>query len=108
MISVRAEKTFIRVLNALAELEALSSNDAFARTEAWVARLQRRLDRYLILTSRHQPPSAPEQIRAHLGRVKEAILRGNREGLFTAAAQLRDHLTADFRALQADRHSPAP
>ncbi len=108
MISLRAEKTFIRVLNALAELEALSSNDAFARTEAWVARLQRRLDRYLTLTAHHQPPSSPAQIRALLWRVKEAIARGNREGVFSGAAQLRDQLTADFRALQADRHSAAP
>ena len=48
MTSVRVEKSFIRVLNALAELEALSSNDAFAGAEAWA--LSTRMKDFSILT----------------------------------------------------------
>jgi hypothetical protein len=110
MVSVRAEKSFIRVLNALAELEALSSIDAFGGTEAWVARLQRRLDRYLTLTGHlasHRPALTTELIRAMQSRVKHAVASGDRTAVFATSADLRDELAAHFRSLVAQRpHAP--
>ncbi len=111
MTSVRIEKAFIRVLNALAELEALSSNDAFVGAEAWAARLETRLERYLALAERvttPRPDLSMELLRALLGRVKDAVASGSRPGVFSAAADLRDQLAAHFHALQGERPGPAP
>ena len=111
MTSVRIEKSFIRVLNALAELEALSSNDAFAGAEGWVARLQTRLERYLALTGRFaaaQPQLPIGRLHAALSEVKEAVASGSRSGVFSAAAELRDQLAAHFHALLQDRPGSAP
>jgi hypothetical protein len=111
MTTARVEKSFIRVLNALAELEALSSNDAFAGAEAWGARLQTRLERYLALAERvaaPRPDLSSELLCALLGRVKEAVASGSRPGVFSAAADLRDQLAAHFHALQGERAGPAP
>ncbi len=111
MTSVRAEKSFIRVLNALAELEALSSNDSFAGTGAWVARLQRRLDRYLTLTghlSSRQPELTADLMRTLQRRVKEAVASGDRTAVFAAAADLREEIAAHFRSLQRVAHAPSP
>jgi hypothetical protein len=109
MVSVRAEKSFVRVLNALAELEALSSIDAFDSTEAWVARLQRRLDRYLTLTGHltsHRPALTADLLMALQLRVKDAVASGDRSAVFAAAADLREELAAHFRSLSAEAHAP--
>lgn len=111
MISVRIEKSFIRVLNALAELEALSSNDAFAGAAGWAARLQTRLERYLALTQRFaasRPRLSTELLHSTLGRVREAVAMASRGGVFSAAADLRDQLAAHYHALQGDRPGSAP
>lgn len=109
MVSVRAEKTFIRVLNALAELEALSSIDAYSSTDAWIARLQRRLDRYLTLTGHltsHRPALTAELLIALQLRVKDAVASGDQAAVFAAAADLREELAAHFRSLSAEHHAP--
>jgi hypothetical protein len=109
MVSVRAEKSFVRVLNALAELEALSSVDAYAGTEPWLGRLQRRLDRYLLLTEHltsHQPALTPELLRALQARVKDAVVSADRAAVFATAADLREELAAHFRSLSAEAHAP--
>lgn len=111
MASVRTEKAFVRVLNALAELEALSSIDAFAGTEAWVGRLHRRLDRYLTLTGHlttHRPTLTPDLIRALQLRVQDAVASGEPTAVFAAAADLREELVAHFRALSAEARPSAP
>lgn len=111
MTSVRLEMTFTRVLSALAELEVLSSNNAFAGARAWAARLERRLERYLALTKRvaaPRPELATGLIRSLLGRVKEAVAAGSRAGVSSAAADLRDQLAAHFRALGVEHPAPAP
>lgn len=111
MTSVRAEKSFIRVLNGLAELEALSSNESFVGTAAWVARLQRRLDRYLVLTghlSSRQPELTAQLIHTLQLRVKEAVASGDRTAVFAAAADLREEIVAHFHSLQGAGHAPAP
>ena len=108
MVSVRAEKSFIRVLNALAELEALSSIEAFPSTQAWLGRLQRGLDRYLVLTGQlasNQPALTAELIRSLQQRVKEAVASGERAAVFSTTADLREELVAHFRSLAA--HGPA-
>lgn len=109
MVSVRAEKSFVRVLNALAELEALSSIDAYGSTDAWVDRLQRRLDRYLALTghfSSHQPALTPDLLRALQLRVNDAVHSNDRAAVFAAAADLREELAAHFRSLTTEAHAP--
>ena len=108
MSSVRAENSFIRVLNALAELEALSSIDSYAGTGAWVARLHRRLDRYLSLTghlSSRQPQLTAELMRTLHLRVKEAVASGDRTAVFAAAADLREEIAAHFRSIQGSGHA---
>ena len=109
MVSVRAEKSFVRVLNALAELETLSSVGEFAGTEAWVARLERRLDRYLLLTqhfSSHQPALTADLLRALQHRVTDAVHAGDRSAVFATAADLREELAAHFRSLSTEAHAP--
>lgn len=110
MVSVRAEKSFVRVLNALAELEALSSIDAFSSTEAWLGRLDRRLERYLTLTAHftsHQPALTADLLWALQLRVKDAVASGDRTAVFAAAADLREELAAHFRSLAAEAHAPS-
>lgn len=103
MVATRTQKAFIQVLNALAELEALSSNDAFAGTEAWLAQLQRRLARYLTLTGHpatSQPDSTARLMRALALKVEAAVTSGSRGEVFSAAAELRNELAAHLRSLQ--------
>ncbi len=111
MTSVRAEKSFIRVLNALTELEALSSNESFVGTGAWVARLQRRLDRYLSMTSHltsRQPELTAELMHVLHLRVREAVASENRTAVFTAAGDLREEIAAHFRSLHRAAHASSP
>lgn len=108
MTSVRIEKSFTRVLNALAELEALSSNEAYPGASAWVARLETRLDHYLSVCGRLAsalPQLNEEQIRSLLGRVKDAIAHGKKAQVFSSAGDLREQLVEHFRALEAS-HPP--
>lgn len=111
MVSLRVEKSFIRVLNALAELEALSSNDAFRGAAAWAGRLQMRVDRYLSLTA-HLPSSQlamnAELILALQKRVKDAVGLGSQPHVFSAAADLREELSAHFRSLHDEHAGHAP
>lgn len=112
MTSVRVEKSFTRVLNALAELEALSSNAAFPGASAWVARLETRLDHYLSVCgslASSVPQLNADQIRSLLGRVKDAIAQHDGASqIFSAAADLRDQLVEHFHRLEASPPGATP
>lgn len=112
MTPLRIEKAFTHVLNALAELEALSSIDAVPGTAAWLARLETRLERYLTLTARmtsQQPQVSADLIRALFGRVKNALAEGGSARVFSAASDLRDEVAAHYRELHdGGRHGAAP
>jgi hypothetical protein len=111
MTSVRIEKSFTRVLNALAELEALSSNEAFPGASAWVARLETRLDHYFAVCGRLAPALPQlnaEQIHSLLNRVKDAIARGDTARIFSASADLREQVVEHFRGLAALPQAASP
>jgi len=110
MTTVRIEKSFTRVLNALAELEALSSNEAFPGASAWVARLETRLDHYFAVCGRLAPPLPQlnaEQIHSLLNRVKDAIAHGETARIFSASADLREQLVEHFHGLGETSHAGA-
>lgn len=113
MTAVRIEKSFTRVLNALAELEALTVHDAPQGVTGWLARLEHRLERHLLLCARVRGADDLHDEAVVLGRLrhlKSAVARNDTPTVVADASALRDELAAhEAHALQrVEPEKPAP
>ncbi len=109
MTPVRVERSFARLLVALAEMETLCANHAFPGAEARLPELETRMQRYLRLSDfeLHRPGLAPlAAFESMLTRLREAIRHGQRDEVYRAAGDLRDELAGHFRMRHPASGSP--
>lgn len=107
MRAMRIEKSFMRVLNALTELEALTVHDAPHGVTGWMARVEHRLERHLLLCSRARGADDLHDeaaVLVRLRQLKSAVARNDTPAVVADASALRDELAAHERAQLGLRH----